>query len=114
MGALVGGKKGTLTLEKGADLPPGCHAPLAGVLAQCHLQEEHWDATGKEEDEVGDEEGSCGRRRQELSPQSSETYAPVLVTLLTLPGAQVGFLPSAGRDRQKFSSLSPTQDRKDL
>lgn len=48
-----------LTLEEGADLPPSCGTPLAGVLAQCHLQEEHRDATGEEEDEVGDEEGSC-------------------------------------------------------
>lgn len=48
-----------LTLEEGADLPPSCGAPLAGVLAQCHLQEEHRDATGEEEDEIGDEEGSC-------------------------------------------------------
>lgn len=62
LGALVGGQRGTLTLEKGADLSPGCHTALAGVLAQRHLQEEHRDATGEEEDEVGDEEGSCGRR----------------------------------------------------
>lgn len=61
--ALVAGQMGALTLEQGADLPPGCHAALAGVLAQRHLQEEHRDATGEEEDEVGDEEGSCGRRR---------------------------------------------------
>ena len=48
-----------LTLEEGADLPPGCDAALAGVLAQRHFQEEHWDAAGEEEDEVGEEEGSC-------------------------------------------------------
>lgn len=63
-GGLRGGGPGrTLTLEKGADLPPGCDAPLAGVLAQCHLQEEHRDATSEEEYEVGDEEGSCRERR---------------------------------------------------
>lgn len=50
---------GTLTLEEGADLPPGRDAALAGVLAQGHLQKEEWNATGEEEDEVGDEEGSC-------------------------------------------------------
>lgn len=54
----AGGRGDTLTLEKGADLPPGCDTPLAGVLAQCHLQEEHRDAAGEEEDEVGDEESS--------------------------------------------------------
>lgn len=62
-GGLQGGGPGrTLTLEKGTDLPPGCDAPLAGVLAQCHLQEEQRDATSEEEDEIGDEEGSCRRR----------------------------------------------------
>lgn len=50
-----------LTLEEGADLRPGRDAPLAGVLAQCHFQEEHWDATAEEKDEVGHEEGSCRR-----------------------------------------------------
>lgn len=47
-----------LTLKEGTDLPPGSNTPLAAILAQCHLQEEHWDATAKEEDEVGDEESS--------------------------------------------------------
>lgn len=61
--ALAGEQRVALTLKKGADLPPGCHAALAGVLAQRHLQEEHRDAAGEEEDEVGDEEGPCGRRR---------------------------------------------------
>ena len=61
----VGGR--TLTLEEGADLPPGCDAALAGVLAQSHLQEEHWDAAGEKEDQVGDEECSCGERGGGLS-----------------------------------------------
>lgn len=47
-----------LTLKEGTDLPPSSNTPLAAILAQCHLQEEHWDATAKEEDEVGDEESS--------------------------------------------------------
>lgn len=49
-----------LTFKDGADLPPGCDASLARVLAQRCLQEEDRNATGKEEDEVGDEEGTCG------------------------------------------------------
>lgn len=58
-GRLKGGRQGmTLTLEKGTDLPPSSYTPLAAILAQCHLQEEHWDATAEEEDEVGDEESS--------------------------------------------------------
>ena len=48
-----------LTLKDGADLPPGSDAPLTGVLAQRRLQEEDRNAAGKEEDEVGDEEGTC-------------------------------------------------------
>lgn len=113
--ALAGGQRGTLTLEKGADLPPGCHTALAGVLAQCHLQEEHWDTAGEEEDEVGDEEGSCGRRGAGAESSREPRPAPWQpVSLPTLPGACVGLLLSATRDRQKFSSLNPTGDRKDL
>ena len=44
------------TLEHGADLPPGGHPALAGVLAQRRLQEEHGDAAEEEEHKVGDEE----------------------------------------------------------
>lgn len=53
-------ESGLLTLKDGANLPPGCDASLASVLAQCCLQEKDRNATGKEEDEVGDEEGTCG------------------------------------------------------
>lgn len=60
-----------LTLKEGADLPPGCDAPLAGVLAQRCLQEEDGDATGEEEDEVGDEEGTCGWETGWLLPVTS-------------------------------------------
>ena len=66
-GGLQGDGGRTLTLEEGADLPPGCDAALAGVLAQSHLQEEHWDAAGEKEDQVGDEECSCGERGGGLS-----------------------------------------------
>ena len=66
----------TLTLEEGADLPPGCDAALAGVLAQRHLQEEHRDAAGEEEDEVGDEEGSCRERGGGLSLQPPLNVPP--------------------------------------
>lgn len=103
--------KGALTLEEGADLPPGCHTPLAGVLAQCHLQEEHRDATGEEEDEVGDEEGSWeeGEAGPELWPRPPETWAlaaPPSAAGLTPPRAQVSFLLSTGRDRYTVSSES--------
>lgn len=47
-----------LTLEEGTDLPPSSNTPLAAVLAQGHLQEEHRDSTAEEEDEVGDKESS--------------------------------------------------------
>lgn len=62
VGLRAGGWGITLTLEERADLSPGCDASLAGVLAQRHLQEEHRDAAGEEENEVGDEESSCGGR----------------------------------------------------
>jgi hypothetical protein len=51
-----------LTLKDGADLPPGCDTSLASVLAQCSLQEKDRNATGKEKDEVGDKEGTCGEK----------------------------------------------------
>lgn len=57
----------TLTLEEGTDLPPSSNAPLAAVLAQGHLQEEDWDATAEEEDEVGHKERSWWKDRQSLS-----------------------------------------------
>lgn len=55
-----------LTLKDGTDLPPGCDATLAGVLAQRCLQEEDGNATGEEEDEVGDEEGTCGQKEGDI------------------------------------------------
>lgn len=66
-GGLQGDGGRTLTLEEGADLPPGCDTALAGVLTQRHLQEENRDAAGEKEDEVGDEERSCGERGGGLS-----------------------------------------------
>ena len=73
---LQGGGGRTLTLEEGADLPPGCDAALAGVLAQRHLQEEHRDAAGEKEDEVGDEERSCRERGGRLSLQPPLNVPP--------------------------------------
>lgn len=71
----VCGRK-ALTLEEGADLPPGCDAALAGVLAQRHFQKEHWDAAGEEEDEVGEEEGSCRGGGRGLSWQPTPQPHP--------------------------------------
>ena len=71
------------TLEEGANLPPGCDTPLTGVLAQCHLQEEHRDAEGEEEDEVGDEEGSCRRGKGRAEPHPGFSSASLLSDSLT-------------------------------
>lgn len=56
------GRRTALTLEEGADLPPSSNTPLAAILAQRHLQKEHRDATAEEEDEVGDEKSSWGKK----------------------------------------------------
>lgn len=45
-----------LTFKQGTDFPPAGDASLAGVLAQRCLQEENGNATGEQEDQVGDEE----------------------------------------------------------
>lgn len=44
-----------LTSEDGAELGPAGDASFRGVLAQCNLQEEHRQATPKQENEVRDE-----------------------------------------------------------
>lgn len=44
-----------LTGEDGAELGPAGDPSFRGVLAQCDLQEEYWQATPKQEDEVRDE-----------------------------------------------------------
>lgn len=44
------------TFKQGTDFSPAGDAPLAGVLAQSYLQEEDRNATGEQEDQVGDEE----------------------------------------------------------
>lgn len=51
-----------LTFKERTQPPPSSDTSLAGVLAECCLHEEHWDPTGEEEDEVGDEEGTYGFR----------------------------------------------------
>ena len=109
----------TLTLEEGANLLPGSDAALAGVLAQRHLQEEHRDAAGEEEDEVGDEEGSC--REGGWDGDSSPGPLPKLCSSTASPSPPVTPRPrrplppfhEQGRWR-KFSSPHPTQDRKGL
>lgn len=50
-----------LTFKDGANLPPGSDASLTGVLPQSSLQEEHRNPTHKQENEVGDEESTCGK-----------------------------------------------------
>lgn len=44
------------TFKQGTDLSPAGNASLAGVLAQRRLKEEDGNATGEQEDQVGDEE----------------------------------------------------------
>lgn len=44
------------TFKQGTNLPPAGDASLAGELAQGRLQEEDRDATGEQEDHVGNEE----------------------------------------------------------
>lgn len=46
------------TLEHGADLLPGGHPALTGVLAYCQSQEEHGHTTEEEGEAIGDEEGT--------------------------------------------------------
>lgn len=53
------------TLEHGADLPPGGHPPLAGVLAQSRLQEEDGNTTEEEENKIRDEEDTCNHQKQQ-------------------------------------------------
>lgn len=72
-----------LTLKDGANLPPGCDASLASVLAQRCLQEEDRNATGKEEDEVGDEKGTCGSETG--FPLPSTSLLVIHIHLLPLP-----------------------------
>lgn len=48
------------TFEQRTDFPPAGDAALAGVLAQRCLQEEDRNATGEQEDQVGDEERAYG------------------------------------------------------
>lgn len=45
-----------LTGEDGTELGPAGDPSFRGVLAQCNFQEEHGQATPKQEDEVRDEE----------------------------------------------------------
>lgn len=48
-----------LTLEHGADLLPGSHPTLAGVLAYGQPQEEQGHTTEEEGQTIRDEEGTC-------------------------------------------------------
>lgn len=52
------------TLEHGADLPPGGHPTLTGVLAQSRLQEEQRNTTEEEENKIRDEEDTCNHQKQ--------------------------------------------------
>lgn len=54
-----------LTLEHGADLLPGGHPTLAGVLAQGQSQEEQGHSAEEEGEAVGDEDGTY-RRQQSI------------------------------------------------
>lgn len=52
------GRSCVLTLKHGANLPPGSHPALAGVLAQRRLQDKQGHTTEEEEDKVRDKEGT--------------------------------------------------------
>lgn len=43
------------TFEKGTDFPPACYTSLTGVLPDSCLHEKQRDATGKQEEDIGDE-----------------------------------------------------------
>lgn len=83
-----------LTLKDGADLSPGCDASLASILAQCCLQEEDRNATGKEEDEVGDEKGTCGWETD--CPLPGTSLLMVHIHLLPLPPRTASQNPRGG------------------
>lgn len=68
-------KKGlvSFTLEHGADLPPGRHPTLTGVLAQSRLQEEQRNTTEEEENKIRDEEDTCNHQKQPRVTGSQRT-----------------------------------------
>lgn len=43
------------TFKQRADFSPSGHASLTGVLTQCSLEEEYWDSTKEQEDEIRNE-----------------------------------------------------------
>lgn len=79
-------RRGDLTLEHGADLPPGGQAALAGVLAQRRLQEEERDAAEEEEDKVRDEEDTCKTQRAGHGAQFEDPPGRRLKSLLVFKG----------------------------
>lgn len=52
-------EKPGITLKQWADLPPAGDSSLAGVLTKGRFQEEDWDPTSEQEDEVRNEESTC-------------------------------------------------------
>lgn len=55
------------TFKQGTDFSPAGNASLAGVLAQGYLQEEDRNATGEQEDQVGDEECAWVEKEERIS-----------------------------------------------
>lgn len=94
-----------LTLKDGANLPPGCDASLASVLAQRCLQEEDRNATGKEEDEVGDEKGTCGWEKGFPLPGTSLLI--VHIHLLPLPPHTASQNPQGCGTCKTVGDISP-------
>lgn len=61
------------TLEHGADLHPGSHPTLTGVLAQSRLQEEQGNTTEEEENKIRDEEDTCNHQKT-IKSHALEVY----------------------------------------
>lgn len=49
-------KEKKTTFKQWADFSPTCYPTLTGVLAQRRLQEEEWDATGEQKQNIRNEE----------------------------------------------------------
>ncbi len=55
-----------LTFKKRADFSPTCYSTLSGILAQSCLQEEEWDATGEQKQNIRYEENTFKIKKEYL------------------------------------------------
>lgn len=83
-------RESCVTLKQWADFPPAGDAPFAGELAQGRLQEKDGDPAAHEEDDVGDEERSLMRTKQER--KSSIIFLHRICSQLTFSATQSRFL----------------------